>query len=213
MTVNITWNFDETEVSDDAGNVCETAYFGSREAAEAALRSLNNCKNSVNCSGCSDCSGCSRCSDCSDCSGCSRCSDCSRCSRCSGCSGCSRCSGCSDCSGCSGCSGKEIQNPTPQPTIPLIPDIHKAVFAAASDPNHFDMGAFHSPCGTTHCRAGWVIALAGADGAALESYWGSDHAAWLIYWASDPAIDRRPDFYTRNATALEDMARLAGASK
>ena len=174
MTVNITWNFDETEVSDDAGNVCETAYFGSREAAEAALRSLNNCKNSVNCSDCLRCSGCS---------------DCLR------------------------CSGKEIQNPTPQPTIPLIPDIHKAVFAAASDPNHFDMGAFHSPCGTTHCRAGWVIALAGADGAALESYWGSGHAAWLIYWASDPAIDRRPDFYTRNVTALEDMARLAGASK
>jgi hypothetical protein len=66
-------------------------------------------------------------------------------------------------------------------------------------------------CGTTHCRAGWVVTLAGEAGKALEDYWTTNHAAWLIYKASDPAIVGRPNFFANNEDALADMKRLADA--
>ena len=40
---------------------------------------------------------------------------------------------------------------------------------------------------------------------------GTPAAAALIYMASDPNMQRVPDFYADNATALEDMRRLAEA--
>jgi hypothetical protein len=89
-----------------------------------------------------------------------------------------------------------------------IPDIHKAVYAAASQPGALNMDAWH--CGTTHCRAGWVVALAGDGGKALEWAMGTPTAAAMIYLASDPAMEKMPDFYCTNAEALADMARLAG---
>ena len=70
------------------------------------------------------------------------------------------------------------------------------------------MGDWHT-CDTTHCRAGWVVALAGYEGKTLERYWGTPHAAWLIYKASDPNIEAYPNFYTENELALADMKRLA----
>ncbi|MBF8177690.1 pentapeptide repeat-containing protein [Herminiimonas contaminans] len=90
-----------------------------------------------------------------------------------------------------------------------ISDIHKAVYEAASQPCALDMGQWHHPCGTTHCRAGWVIALAGAGGAALEYAMGTPAAAALIYLASDPTLEKVPNFYCDNDEALEDMKRLA----
>ena len=89
-----------------------------------------------------------------------------------------------------------------------IPDIHKAVYAAASQEGALDMGQWH--CGTAHCRAGWVITLAGDGGKALEWALGTPAAAALIYQASDPTLERVPDFYCSNEAALADMARLAG---
>ncbi len=71
------------------------------------------------------------------------------------------------------------------------------------------MSVWHNNCGTAHCRAGWAVALAGAEGAALESKVGTASAAMQIYLASDPGIDRLPDFYTSNKAALADMKRLA----
>jgi hypothetical protein len=70
------------------------------------------------------------------------------------------------------------------------------------------MGVWHT-CETTHCRAGWVVHLAGEKGRALERYWATDRAAWLIYKASDPDIKHRPDFFCSNDEALADMKRLA----
>ncbi len=93
-----------------------------------------------------------------------------------------------------------------------IPNIHQAVYAAASQPKALDMGSWHS-CGTTHCRAGWVVTLAGEGGAALEYAIGTAAAAALIYQSSDPELERIPDFYSSNAEALADMARLAGVSE
>ncbi|ABR89339.1 Uncharacterized conserved protein, pentapeptide repeat family [Janthinobacterium sp. Marseille] len=92
-----------------------------------------------------------------------------------------------------------------------IKDIHKAVYEAASQPCALDMALWHHPCGTTHCRAGWVIALAGEGGKALEYAMGTPAAASIIYMASDPTLKKIPDFYCDNEEALEDMKRLAEA--
>jgi hypothetical protein len=91
-----------------------------------------------------------------------------------------------------------------------IQGIHSAVYAAASKPQALDMGNWHT-CDTTHCRAGWVVALAGEGGRALEWAYGTPSAAALIYMASDPSLERIPDFYCGNVDALEDMRRLADA--
>jgi hypothetical protein len=96
---------------------------------------------------------------------------------------------------------------------PIIPNIHQAVYAAASKNGALDMSTWHRDgfCGTTHCRAGWVTHLAGEEGKALERRHGHAGAATLIYLASDPAIERIPNFYDSNAAALADMKRLAEA--
>ena len=91
---------------------------------------------------------------------------------------------------------------------PVILNIHQAIYAAASQPDALDMGDWHK-CATTHCRAGWVVTLAGEAGARLESEIGTPAAATMIYLASDPKIDRFPNFYATNADALADMKRLA----
>lgn len=70
------------------------------------------------------------------------------------------------------------------------------------------MGSWHT-CETTHCRAGWVVTLAGEAGAAMEFCMGTPAAAALIYLKSDPKLEKIPDFYTNNETALTDMKRLA----
>ena len=210
-------------IEDSNGNRCSVEYFGSKEAAQAALDSLENCENCMDCSGCSGCSrcsGCSGCSRCSHCSRCSRCSDCSDCSGCSGCSRCSHCSRCSDCSRCSGCShvawlnAKENLQAEPSaevgpPPVPVIPNIHQTVYAAASNPKSLDMSTWHT-CKKTHCRAGWVVTLAGEAGKKLEQFFGTPLAAMKIYDASSQIEKVSPvRFFEDNDTALEDMKRLA----
>jgi hypothetical protein len=93
--------------------------------------------------------------------------------------------------------------------IPKIENIHQTVYAAASAPGALDMTNWH--CKTAHCRAGWVTTLAGEEGAKLEAKIGTPAAAMLIYLASDPTLERVPDFYCGNSTALADMKRLAEA--
>lgn len=90
-----------------------------------------------------------------------------------------------------------------------IKNIHQAVYDAASQPGALEMGSWHHECGTTHCRAGWVVTIAGEGGKALEYALGTPAAAALIYIASDPNLERIPDFYASNESALADMKRLA----
>jgi hypothetical protein len=92
--------------------------------------------------------------------------------------------------------------------VPVIPEIHRAVYAAASQPHALDMSTWHT-CDTTHCRGGWIVSLAGAAGKALEWAMGTPTAAALIYMASDPTLEKIPDFYASNTDAMEDMKRLA----
>ena len=91
---------------------------------------------------------------------------------------------------------------------PIIKDIHQKVYQAASQEGCLNMDDWHT-CETTHCRAGWVVTLAGEEGAALEKSIGTSAAAALIYQASDPTLERIPAFYGSNKYALSDMARLA----
>jgi hypothetical protein len=98
--------------------------------------------------------------------------------------------------------------------VPKIPNIHQTIYAAASQPHALDMSTWHgeSACGTTHCRAGLVVALAGDGGKALEWAMGTSTAATLIYLASDPdrwQKERLPNFYCMNDDALADMKRMA----
>lgn len=96
--------------------------------------------------------------------------------------------------------------------VPVIPDIHKAVYAAASQPKALKMNSWHT-CQNTHCRAGWVVTLAGAKGERLESRFDTLLAAMKIYDASDPSFKINPcRFFDDNEAALEDMKRLAGVA-
>jgi hypothetical protein len=72
------------------------------------------------------------------------------------------------------------------------------------------MFMWHS-CSTTHCRAGWVVHLAGEAGYALERFHNTPLAAQLIYAASAPDLPKvtPPRFYETNFEALADMRKMA----
>ena len=71
------------------------------------------------------------------------------------------------------------------------------------------MGDVHT-CDNTHCRAGWVVTLAGEQGRALEKFYNWELAAMLIYDASAPGFKINPArFYDQNKAALADMKKLA----
>jgi uncharacterized protein YjbI with pentapeptide repeats len=98
--------------------------------------------------------------------------------------------------------------------VPFIKNIHQTLYNAASvPPEALDMSTWHHSCGTTHCRAGWIVKLAGEGGAALEWAIGTPAAAAMIYIKSDPKIERIPNFYASNEDALADMKRLADLEK
>ena len=88
--------------------------------------------------------------------------------------------------------------------VPIVGGLDQ-LLADAVDRNGIDMSAWH--CGTTHCRAGWAVTLAGKAGSALESAVGTEMAGRLIYEASTgrPA----PDFFASNKDALDDIKRCA----
>jgi len=70
-----------------------------------------------------------------------------------------------------------------------------------------DMSTWHT-CNTTHCRAGWVVTLAGEAGKKLEAFHNTELAAMLIYRESGYHINPAR-FYDGNSQALEDMRKLA----
>ena len=92
--------------------------------------------------------------------------------------------------------------------VPVVPNIHARVLAAATAPGALDMGRWHT-CGTTHCRGGHVTHLAGAAGAALETRYGMPAAAMMIYRASSPIRVPPTRYYDTAEEALADMRRCA----
>lgn len=206
-------------VFDQNGNSASIEKWGSEEAARRSLDTLIDCSACEDCEWCVGCQGCYRCErsyecfECELCSGCEGCSWCEGCSRCSyslGCKQCEWCVGCSGCEQCSWCSGRKGSSGragTP-PRIPVIKDIHRAVYAAASAPGALEMDDWHHKCGNRHCRGGWAVALAGDAGIKLELRYGTWLAAMAIYDASGHDINPCR-FYDGNDAALVDMKRLA----
>jgi hypothetical protein len=64
-------------------------------------------------------------------------------------------------------------------------------------------------CGTTHCRAGWVVALAGKAGRELELKTSTLFAAMQIYKASSDIRVSPTRFFESNAVAMADIKRCA----
>jgi hypothetical protein len=64
-------------------------------------------------------------------------------------------------------------------------------------------------CQTTHCRAGWVVHLAGEAGYALEKFHNWELAAHLIYKESSPHKVLCARFYDSNDVAMEDIKKMA----
>jgi hypothetical protein len=91
--------------------------------------------------------------------------------------------------------------------IPIIEDIHKKLYEAASHPGALKMSDVHA-CDTTHCRAGWVVHLAGEAGYALEAKTSWLFAAQQIYKASGYEISP-VRFFDSDELAMADMKRLA----
>ena len=170
-----------TWITDENGNRASVERWGSEEEARAALKTLKNCSRCTDCSGCTDCYDCS---DCIDCPG---------------------CPGCSYCSRCTGCTNRIGENAAP--LIPTIPNIDKAIYEAARQAGALNMGNSHT-CGTTHCRAGWAVHLAGDAGYALERFHGPLLAGQLIYRESGSPINPCR-FFDSDAVALEDMRKRA----
>ena len=69
------------------------------------------------------------------------------------------------------------------------------------------MDTWHT-CETTHCRAGWVVHLAGKAGKELELFHNTLLAAQLIYLESGSPINPCR-FYDKNEEALSDMKERA----
>jgi hypothetical protein len=75
------------------------------------------------------------------------------------------------------------------------------------------MGTWHT-CETTHCRAGWVVHLAGEAGYTLEKHFKSTaFAAGQIYRKSSDIIVSPTKFYDTNTEALEDIKKCAELEK
>ena len=70
------------------------------------------------------------------------------------------------------------------------------------------MKTWHT-CEKTHCWAGWVVTLAGAEGKALESFFDTPLAAMKILDASSPHRVSPVRFFEDNDAALEHMKALA----
>ena len=92
--------------------------------------------------------------------------------------------------------------------VPIVDDLDRKVAeAAGAEGDRLDMSTWHKSCGTTHCRAGWAVALAGEAGRKLESIIGTEAAGRAIYEASTGRI--APDFYASDKAALADIRRCA----
>jgi len=104
----------------------------------------------------------------------------------------------------------EQQESKPVMFVPVIENIHQKVLeAVTSTDDALNMETWHT-CETTHCRAGWVVQLAGEEGKKLESQTSTLFAAQQIYYKSCPSINVNPTrFYESNEIALKDIERCA----
>jgi hypothetical protein len=102
--------------------------------------------------------------------------------------------------------------------IPKIENIHQKLLEAVSKDGALQMDTWHeneefneegAHCGTTHCRAGWIIALAGKAGRVLEQQTSTEFAAKHIYKESSPIHVSLTKFYVKNEESMADIIRCA----
>jgi hypothetical protein len=99
------------------------------------------------------------------------------------------------------------------PNVPVIENIHQKILEAIMDNgNKLEMSKWHT-CETTHCRAGWVIHLAGEDGYKLEEKTTPVFAAQMIYKKSSAIKVSPPRFFENNEIAMDDIKRCAQEEK
>ena len=164
------------------------------------------------CWNCSNCSYCSYCRSCSSCRYCSNCRSCSDCRSCRSCSDCSYCRSCRSCRDEKNTNKKEGEKPAF--IVPILENVHQKVLEAVTTPkHHLKMDDWHT-CGTTHCRAGWVVHLSGEAGYLLEKQTDTCFAAMMIYKKSSPNIKVSPvRFFETNEMAFADIERCAQLEK
>ena len=93
--------------------------------------------------------------------------------------------------------------------VPIIKNIHAKVLEAVSRKGALKMSDWHT-CETTHCRAGWVIHLAGNAGYKLEkSVRSTPFAASLIYDKSSNVRVPEHLFYDTKKDAMASIKRCA----
>jgi hypothetical protein len=104
------------------------------------------------------------------------------------------------------------------PSAPAVEGLHqKMLVAIEAEPGAFSMdiqrseggGGCSDACTIKHCRAKWVVDLAGAEGYALEEIAGLSLASALITLASCPWLKRVPDWHASAEKALVDIRRCA----
>jgi hypothetical protein len=105
-----------------------------------------------------------------------------------------------------------LRNNEVLPEVPVLQNIHQLVLDAAAKPYALNMRLWHT-CDTTHCRAGWVVHLAGPAGYALEEATSTEFAAKQIYKKSSPIHVSPNMFYVDNETSLADMQLCADEEK
>ena len=102
--------------------------------------------------------------------------------------------------------GTDLRGATLPDFVPMVEGIDAKVASAVGDGMQLEMGNWHgqNACGTTHCRAGWAVVIAGKAGEALEERLGTELAGTLIYAKSRPGKPV-PDFYCDNEKALASI--------
>ena len=95
------------------------------------------------------------------------------------------------------------------PPLPKVARIDSKILAAIEAGGKLNMESWHE-CGTTHCRGGWAVTLAGEKGRALEKATSTELAAILIYQKSRPGKPI-PDFFASNEDAMADIRACAKA--
>jgi hypothetical protein len=106
--------------------------------------------------------------------------------------------------------------------VPTINNIHQSILEAVKGGDALEMGNWHTDekinsdgahCGTTHCRAGWVVALAGKEGRDLELQTSTEFAANVIYSKSSTIEVGPYHFYLSNDQSMADIEICATLEK
>lgn len=107
--------------------------------------------------------------------------------------------------------------------MPFVENIHQKVLEAVTEKGKLKMDTWHGDeaindegeyCGTTHCWAGWTVALAGKAGRELEAQTSTEFAAKQIMYKSNPNIRVSPvRFYESNELAMKNIEDCANKEK